>query len=152
MKLWNPAVFFISLMTSIILAVIFAIAVPRANGLPGLAPDLCLYLWPLRWLTAYLLLNIIIYPIGFGLAEKIFKFNPDSNSVRLWNPAVFFISLMMSFVMPAIFALPMGLSIDALFYQWPLRWVTAYLLINFIINPIGFKLAKKVFGFDPMDQ
>ncbi|MEE1335516.1 hypothetical protein [Methanobrevibacter sp.] len=34
----------------------------------------------------------------------------------------------------------------------PVRWVTAYLLINIVIYPIGFGLAKKVFGFDPMVQ
>ena len=69
MRLWNPAAFFISLMMSIIMPVIFGIAVPHAIGLPGLEIDLCLYMWPLRWVTAYLLINIIVYPIGFGLAE-----------------------------------------------------------------------------------
>ena len=152
MRLWNPAAFFISLMMSIIMPVIFGIAVPHAIGLPGLEIDLCLYMWPLRWVTAYLLINIIVYPIGFGLAEKVFNFNPERDGMGLWNPAAFFISFMMTFIMPAIFALPMGLSIDLLFYMWPLRWVAAYLLINIVVYPIVFALAKKVFGFDPMAQ
>jgi hypothetical protein len=70
----------------------------------------------------------------------------------LWNPAAFFISLMMSFMMAAIFGLTMGMPVDLLFILWPVRWVTAYLLINIAIYPIGFGLAKKVFGFDPMAQ
>ena len=150
MKLWNPAAFFISLIMSMVMAVIFGILVPSFMGLQGLEWDLCLYMWPLRWLTAYLLINIIVYPIGFGLAEKVFKFNPGRDGMGLWNPAAFFISLIMSFVMAAIFGLPMGLPVDMFFYLWPLRWATAYLLINIIVYPIGFWLAKKVFGFDPM--
>ncbi|WP_295722672.1 hypothetical protein [uncultured Methanobrevibacter sp.] len=152
MRLWNPAIFFISLMMSMIMAVIFGIAVPYAIGLPGLEPDLCLYMWPLRWVTAYLLLTIIIYPIGFELGKKVFNFNSNRDSRGLWNPSLFFISFMISFIMPAIFNLPKGMAIDLLLYLWPLRWVTAYLLLNIIINPIGFGLAKKVFGFDQMDQ
>lgn len=70
--------------------------------------------------------------------------------MRLWNPTAFFISLMMSFIMAAIFGLTMGMPVDLLFILWPVRWVTAYLLINIIIYPIGFGLAKKVFGFNPM--
>jgi hypothetical protein len=70
--------------------------------------------------------------------------------MKLWNPAAFFISLIMSFLMCAIFGLPMGMPVDALFYLWPIRWVTAYLLINIVVYPIGFGLAKIVFGFDPM--
>ena len=150
MKLWNPAAFFISLIMSMVMAIIFGMFVPSVMGLQGLEPDLCLYMWPLRWVTAYLLINIIIYPIGFGLAEKVFHFNPDRDGMGLWNPAAFFLSLMMSFIMAAIFGLPMGLPVDLLFTMWPLRWVTAYLLINIIVYPIGFWLAKKVFGFDPM--
>lgn len=70
--------------------------------------------------------------------------------MRLWNPAAFFISLMMSFIIALIFGLTMGMPVEWLFYLWPVRWVTAYLLINIVIYPIGFGLAKKVFGFDPM--
>ena len=152
MKLWNPAAFFISLMMSMIMAIIFGMFVPYILNIPGLEWDLCLLLWPVRWVTAYLLINIIIYPIGFGLAERVFHFNPDRDGMGLWNPAAFFISLMMSFIMAAIFGLTMGMPADLLFYLWPVRWVTAYLLINTIIYPIGFGLAKKVFGFDPMAQ
>ena len=152
MRLWNPAAFFISLMMSMIMAIIFGMFVPYLLNIPGLEWDLCLILWPVRWVTAYLLINIVIYPIGFGLAELVFHFNPDRDGMGLWNPAAFFISLMMSFIMAAIFGLPMGMPVDLLFYLWPVRWVTAYLLINIIIYPIGFGLAKKVFGFDPMSQ
>jgi len=52
--------------------------------------------------------------------------------------------------MAAIFGLPMGMPIEYLFLLWPVRWAAAYLLINTVIYPIGFGLAKKVFGFDPM--
>ena len=143
MNIWNPAAFFISLMMSFIMAAIF--------GLPmGMPIDALFYLWPVRWVTAYLLINIIIYPIGFGLAEKVFHFNPDRDGMGFWNPAAFFISLMMSFIMAAIFGLPMGMPIEYLFLLWPVRWAAAYLLINTVIYPIGFGLAKKVFGFDPM--
>ena len=76
MKLWNPAAFFISLMMSMIMAIIFGMFVPSLMGLHGLEADLCLYMWPLRWVTAYLLINIIVYPIGFLLAKKVFGFNP----------------------------------------------------------------------------
>ena len=145
MRLWNPAAFFISLMMSFIMAAIFGLTM-------GMSVEALFLLWPVRWVTAYLLINIIIYPIGFGLAEKIFHFNPDRDGMGLWNPAAFFISLMMSFIMAAIFGLPMGMPFEYLFYLWPVRWVTAYLLINIIIYPIGFGLAKKVFVFDPMAQ
>jgi|GEM_PF-1071829 len=152
MRLWNPAAFFISLMMSMIMAIIFGMFVPYLLNIPGLTWDLCLILWPVRWVTAYLLINIVIYPIGFGLAELVFHFNPDRDGIWLWNPAAFFISLMMSFIMAVIFGLPMGMSTEMLFYLWPVRWVTAYLLINIVIYPIGFGLAKRVFGFDPMAQ
>ena len=145
MRLWNPAAFFISLMMSFIMALIFGIPM-------GMPVEALFYLWPVRWVVAYLLINIVIYPIGFGLAEKVFHFNPDRDGMGLWNPAAFFISLMMSFIMAAIFGLPMGMPFEYLFYLWPVRWVTAYLLINIVIYPIGFGLAKKVFGFDPMAQ
>ena len=152
MRLWNPAAFFISLMMSMIMAIIFGMFVPYILNIPGLEWDLCLILWPVRWATAYLLINIIIYPIGFELAEKVFHFNPDRDGMGLWNPAAFFISLMMSFIMAAIFGLPMGMPVEFLFYLWPVRWIPAYLLINIVIYPIGFGLTKKVFGFDPMAQ
>lgn len=81
MKLWNPAAFFISLMMSMIMAILFGILVPVVLSLEGSLPwDMCLYLWPLRWLTAYLLINIIIYPIGFGLAKIVFGFDPMANN------------------------------------------------------------------------
>ena len=76
MKLWNPAAFFISLMMSMIMAIIFGMLVPYIMNIPGLEWDLCLILWPVRWAVAYLLINILIYPIGFGLAKKVFGFDP----------------------------------------------------------------------------
>ena len=52
--------------------------------------------------------------------------------------------------MPAVFALPVGqLSFEFLVYLWPLRWVVAYLIVSPIVNPLAFKLAVKVFGFNP---
>ena len=79
MKLWNPAAFFISLIMSMVMAIIFGMFVPSVMGLQGLEPDLCLYMWPLRWVTTYLLINIIVYPIGFWLAKKVFGFDPMAN-------------------------------------------------------------------------
>lgn len=149
MKLWNPPAFFISLIMSMVMAVIFGMFIPHIFNISGLEWDLCLILWPLRWLTAYLLINIIIYPIGFMLAEKVFNFNPDRDGMGLWNPAAFFISLMMSFIMALIFGLPMGMPFEFLIYLWPLRWLTAYLLINILVYPIAFTLAEKIFGFNP---
>ena len=43
MKLWNPAAFFISLIMSMVMAIIFGMFVPSVMGLQGLEPDLCLY-------------------------------------------------------------------------------------------------------------
>lgn len=76
MRLWNPAAFFISLMMSMIMAIIFGMAVPYLLNIPCLDWHTCLSLWPVKWLTAYLLINITIYPIGFGLAKKVFGFDP----------------------------------------------------------------------------
>ena len=42
----------------------------------------------------------------------------------------------------------MGMSTEMLFYLWPVRWVTAYLLINIVIYPIGFGLAELVLGWE----
>ena len=71
----------------------------------------------------------------------------------LWNPFAFFMSLIMSFIMPLIFGVPNGqLPVDVLVYQWPVRWIVAYLLVNIIVNPLAFKLAGKVFGFNPMNK
>ena len=52
MRLWNPAAFFISLMMSMIMAIIFGMFVPYLLNIPGLEWDLCLILWPVRWVTA----------------------------------------------------------------------------------------------------
>ena len=80
MGLWNPAAFFISFMMSMIMPIIFGIYLPKFFGMPGLSWDLCLYMWPIRWLTAYLLINTVIYPIGFGLAKKVFGYDPMTNN------------------------------------------------------------------------
>lgn len=145
MKLWNPVTFFTSMMMSFIMPAIF--------GLPRGMPVKALFqLWPARWITSYLLLTFITTPIGLGLAEKKFNFNPNRDKTGIWNPALFFTSLMMTFIMPSIFALPKGMSIKVLLLLWPFRWITSYLLLNFLINPIGFRLAKKVFRFDPLAQ
>ncbi len=63
----------------------------------------------------------------------------------------FFISLIMSFIMPLIFGVPIGqLPVDMLFYLWPVRWVVAYFVVSQIVNPLAFMLAGKIFGFNPM--
>lgn len=65
---------------------------------------------------------------------------------KLWNPFAFFISLIMSLLMPLIFAIPMGMPIITCLVYWPLRWVVAYFLVTLIVNPASFKLAEKVFN------
>lgn len=144
MKLWNPIAFFISLIMSLVMALLFSLPM-------GMPLEMCLLLWPLRWLIAYLIVTQIVHPIGFGLADKIFGFKMGMKT-GLWNPGAFFISLMMSLIMPAIFGLPTNLPFDVLIYMWPLRWIVAYFLVSQIVNPLAFKLAEKVFGFNPAAQ
>lgn len=68
--------------------------------------------------------------------------------MNIWNPMAFFISLIMSLLMPLIFATPMGMPLTMCFQLWPLRWVVAYFLVVVIVNPVSFKLANKVFNFE----
>lgn len=68
----------------------------------------------------------------------------------LWNPAAFFISFFMSLIMPAMFAIPMGMSVELCLIMWPLRWIAGYFVANLFIQPLGFKLAKDIFDFDPL--
>ena len=73
----------------------------------------------------------------------------------LWNPVAFWISFMMSIIMPIIFGvIPFyltgnGISLENCLILWPLRWLVAYLLINTFFRDTGLKLAAKVFKFDP---
>lgn len=69
--------------------------------------------------------------------------------MKIWNPVAFFISLIMSIVMVLIFSYPQGMPVWSCFALWPVRWPVAYFFSNFICNPIGFKLAVKVFNFRP---
>ena len=69
--------------------------------------------------------------------------------MKIWNPVAFFISLIMSIVMALIFSYPQGMPVWLCFALWPIRWPVAYFFSNFICNPIGFKLAVKVFNFRP---
>ncbi|WP_296861143.1 hypothetical protein [uncultured Methanobrevibacter sp.] len=69
--------------------------------------------------------------------------------MKVWNPVAFFISLIMSIVMALIFSYPQGMPVWLCFALWPVRWPVAYFFSNFICNPIGFKLAVKVFNFRP---
>lgn len=141
MNLWNPTSFFISLIMSLVMALIFATPM-------GMPIDICIYLWPIRWLVAYLLMNIFVFETSFRLAVKIFNFNGKPG--KIWNPLAFFISFIMSMIMPAIFGvLTNSLPVDIFIYLIPVRWAVAYCMANFIANPIGFKLAEKVFGFKP---
>ena len=72
--------------------------------------------------------------------------------MKLWNPVAFFISLIMSIVMALIFSYPQGMPVWLCFALWPVRWPVAYFFANFICNPLGFKLAVKVFNFDPQKE
>lgn len=69
--------------------------------------------------------------------------------MKIWNPVAFFISLIMSIVMALLFSYPQGMPVWLCFALWPVRWPVAYFFSNFICNPIGFKLAVKVFNFRP---
>lgn len=142
MKLWNPVAFFISLIMSIVMALIFSYPM-------GMPVWLCFALWPLRWVVAYFFANFICNPLGFKLAVKVFNFRPDKE-YGIWNPVPFFISLQMSFIIPLIFGWGFGgLGLDIFLYMWPVRWFVAYCLINFLVRPLAFKLAIKVFNFNP---
>ena len=50
--------------------------------------------------------------------------------MKLWNPIAFFISLIMSIIMPLIFATPMGMPVEICFLMWPVRRVIAYFEIG----------------------
>ena len=142
MKLWNPLAFFISLIMSLVMPLIFAVPM-------GMPIEMCFLMWPIRWVVAYCIVNFFVIPISLKLAGNIFGYELGMKT-GLWNPLAFFISLMMSFIMPAVFALPTGhLSFEFLVYLWPLRWVVAYLLVSQIVNPLAFKSAVKLFGFNP---
>ena len=142
MKLWNPVAFFISFFMSIIMALIFSYPI-------GMPVWLCFALWPVRWPVAYFFANFICNPLGFKLAVKVFDFRPDKE-YGIWNPVPFFISLQMSFIIPLIFAFGFGgMTLDVFLYMWPVRWLVAYCLINFIVRPLAFKLAIKIFNFNP---
>ena len=67
--------------------------------------------------------------------------------MKIWNPVAFFISFFMSLIMPVIFAIPHGMSIETCILYWPLRWVVAYFIVVILIQPTSFKLAAKIFGF-----
>ena len=142
MKLWNPVAFFISLIMSIVMALIFS----YPQGMPVW---LCFTLWPVRWPVAYFFANFICNPLGFKLAVKVFNFDPQKE-YGIWNPVPFFISMQMSFIIPLIFAAGFGgMNFDAFIYMWPVRWFVAYCLINFIVRKLAFKLAIKVFNYNP---
>lgn len=144
MKVFNPVAFFISLQMSLLMALIFAVP----SGMPFW---LCVELWPVRWSVAYFFANFICNPLGFALAVKVFKFNPQDKT-GLWNPVSFFISLQMSFIVPLIFGVTTNLPFDRFLLLWPLRWAVAYCLINFIVRSVAFRLAAKVFSFTPQGQ
>ncbi|MDO5828352.1 MAG: hypothetical protein Q4Q19_08835 [Methanobrevibacter sp.] len=119
-------------------------------GIPnGLSVEMWFEMWPVRWLVAYLMVVIFVDDISFKLAMKVFGFRPGIDSIDgLWNPIAFFMSFMMSMLMPAIFGLTTSMSIEQYIWQAPLRWFVAYLLIDLIVLKSGFYLAEKVFGFD----
>lgn len=72
--------------------------------------------------------------------------------MKLWNPPAFFISLMMSLFMPIIFAIPHGMALETCVIYWPIRWVVAYFIVTLFVQPFSFKLAGRIFNFDPRKQ
>ena len=66
--------------------------------------------------------------------------------MKLWNPIAFFISLIMSIVMPLIFATPMGMPLEICFLMWPIRWVVAYFIVNLIPIGIFHKLDDELYN------
>lgn len=74
---------------------------------------------------------------------------------NLWNPVAFWMSFIMSMIMPLIFAvfpyylLGNGVSLENWLLLAPIRWFVAYLLVNIFVRNIAFKLAIKIFGFNP---
>ena len=74
--LWNPVAFWISLMMSIIIPLIFGV-LPSYLGQVGISLEYCIVLWPLRWIVAYLLINTFVRDTGLKLAAKVFNFNPE---------------------------------------------------------------------------
>ena len=142
MNLWNPITFFMSFIMSGVVAFIF--------GIPnGLSVEMWFEMWPVRWLVAYLMVVIFVDDISFKLAMKVFGFRPGIDSIDgLWNPIAFFMSFMMSMLMPAIFGLTTSMSIEQYIWQAPLRWFVAYLLIDLFVLKFGFYMAEKVFDFD----
>lgn len=67
----------------------------------------------------------------------------------IWNPMGFFISFFMSLLMPVIFAIPHGMTLETCVEYWPVRWVVAYFIVTLLVQPVSFKLAGKIFGFKP---
>ena len=57
--LWNPVAFWISLMMSIIMPLIFGV-LPSYLGGDGITLEYCFILWPIRWIVAYLLINTFV--------------------------------------------------------------------------------------------
>ncbi len=142
MNLWNPITFFVSLVMSGLVAFIF--------GIPnGLSVDYWFMMWPVRWLVAYLMVVTFVDIYSFKLAMNVFGFKPGVDSIDgLWNPIAFFMSFMMSMLMPAIFGLTTKMTIYQYIWQAPIRWFVAYLLIDLFVLKLGFYLAERVFHHD----
>ncbi len=122
MNLWNPITFFVSFIMSGAVAFIF--------GIPnGLSVEMWFYMWPVRWLVAYLMVVTFVDDTSFKLAMKVFGFRPGIDSIDgLWNPIAFFMSFMMSMLMPAIFnGIIIGWEIEAFFVDGPFHF-THFLL------------------------
>ena len=142
MKLWNPSTFFISLIMSGIMPLIFAVPY-------GMPVAICLERWPLRFVVAYFLSVIFVDDLALKLAVKTFGFEAR-DKVGVWNPFIFFKSLQMILLMPAIFGLTTRLPIQRYFLLMPLRWIIAYAINNFIATRLGNYLAEKIFKNNSM--
>lgn len=70
-RLFNPVAFFISFFMSFIMPFLLAYIL-GSMPLEGL-----IYGWPLRWLVAYILVNLAIRPISIKCAIKVFNYEPQ---------------------------------------------------------------------------
>ena len=139
MKLWNPSSFFTSLIMSGIMPLIFAVPF-------GMPVVICLERWPLRWAVAYFLCVIFVDDLAMKLAVKTFGFQAGDET-GIWNPFIFFKSLEMILIMPAIFGLTTKLPIQRYLLLMPLRWIAGYSINNFIATRLGNYLAEKIFKY-----
>ena len=75
------------------------------------------------------------------------------NKDKIWNPVGFFISLLMSLIMPLIFAVGGGyMDLFTCLIQEVIRWPVAYFLVNLVVIPVSLRLAFKLFTMPPKNR